>query len=129
MYVKKVSTGRWTAASDDEIACFELQFWRQRDEQSTLTDLPDFTVDVALPSSWTEQMYLRAVDMSIKNTESIIIVPATLLRPGYHAVHCVRCLFHMTNDNVRFNKMMCGLPRNLEGADSAVASEICILCH
>jgi hypothetical protein len=93
----------------------------RRDEQSTLTDLPDFTVDVALPSSRTEQMYLRAVDMSIKNIESISIVPATLLRPGHHTVNCVQCLFHMTNDNVWFNKMMRGLPRNLEGADSAVA--------
>jgi hypothetical protein len=122
MRVNTVSTGRWTASSDDGIAILELHFWRQRDERSTSTDSPDFTVDVALPSSWTDQMYIRAMEVSIKKTKSISIVPASLLCPGYNTVNCVQFLFHMTHDNVAFKKMMCGLPpRRLEGAHAAVA--------
>jgi hypothetical protein len=104
------------------IACLELHLWRQRDEQSTYsTDSPDFTIDVAVPSSWTEQMSLRAMDVSIKNNKCISIVPATLLSPEYNTVNCVQFLFHMSNDNVAFKEMMCGLPRNLEGGDASVA--------
>jgi hypothetical protein len=51
MHVTNISTGRWTDASDDGIACLELHFRRQHDEGSTD---PDFTVDVVVPSLWTE---------------------------------------------------------------------------
>jgi hypothetical protein len=132
MYVNTVSTGRRTATSDYGIARLELHFWRrQRDDdeqcsrtcRSTDHSSPDMTLDVALPSWWKDQMYLRAMEVSIQNTESISFVPATLLSPayGYNTVNCVQCLFHLTNDNERFEKMMFGLPRNLEGADDTVA--------
>jgi hypothetical protein len=56
------------------IACLELHLWRQRDEQSTYsTDSPDFTIDVAVPSSWTEQMSLRAMEISIKNNKCSVL--------------------------------------------------------
>ena len=111
------------AASDDGIACLELHFWHQRDGQSTCStdSSPDFTIDVAVPSWWTEQMYLRAMQVSIKNNKCISIVPASLLSPNYNTVNSVQFLFHMTNDNVALKEMMRGLPSNLEGADAAVA--------
>jgi hypothetical protein len=106
MHVNYVSTGRWKDLSDDDgIACLELHFWRSHPEDRS-TD-PDFHVDVAVPSSWTEQMYLRAMDISIKNTKSISIVPASSLRPGCNTVNCVQFLFHMSHDNVHLKKMMC----------------------
>ncbi len=69
MHANLVSTVRWIDASDDGIACLELHFLRQCDERSTD---PDFTVDAVVPSSWTEQMYLRTMDTTIKDSmESI----------------------------------------------------------
>jgi hypothetical protein len=51
MHVNNVSMGRWTDASDDGIACLKHYFWSQGHHDRS-TD-PDFTVDVAVPSSWT----------------------------------------------------------------------------
>jgi hypothetical protein len=112
VHVSNVSTGRRTDASDDGITCLELFFWSQGHGQSTD---PDFTADVAVPSSWTEHMYLRAIDTTIKNLKGISILPASTLSPGYNSVNCVHFLFDMPNDNVEFIKMMSGLvPRHAE---------------
>jgi hypothetical protein len=101
------------------IACPELHFWRQRDERSI--DPYSTTVDVAVPSSWTEQMYLCAMNRTIKDTKDISILPTSALRPGYNSVNCMHFFYEMQNDNVAFNKMMCGLPCHVEGADATVA--------
>ena len=123
MYVNTVSTGEWKDGfHDDGITCLELHFWRPREEESTSTDSPDFTVDVAVPSSWTDQMYLRAMDVSIKNIKGISILPANLLCPGYNTVNHVQCLLDIPHDDVALKEMMCGLiPRCVEEVDATAA--------
>jgi hypothetical protein len=68
MHVNNISTERWPAASDHEIACLELHFWRQRDDERS--------TDVTLPSSWTDLMYRHAMETTIKDTKGMNLLPA-----------------------------------------------------
>jgi hypothetical protein len=116
MRVNNVSTGRWTAASDDGIACLELHFWRQRDERST---------DVAVPSSWTEPMYRRAMDTTIKDAKGISILPAIQCWNALYDRSSTRAITN-PNTTIKHKTVGCG-SRSVR--DSSTFGRLVIACN
>jgi hypothetical protein len=65
LQVKIVATGNREVVDSDGMVSLDINFWSL--ESQYLSESPDFSVPVNIPSNWTSQMYLDALSYMVKH--------------------------------------------------------------
>jgi hypothetical protein len=94
LQIRIVSTGRRKPLEQDKaFAEISLHFWVEASDEH-ITILPDYSITIVLPATWTPKLYLAALFVSANINNLICIDYATFGGAKYKSVNEVHWLFH-----------------------------------